>query len=688
MDIHQFANRSLLVLGTGVLAACGGGSSGAPPIGGQPAPPPSEPGVISFSADSFTVDESATSVSIVVQRTGGNDGAVTATMTVADGTAVDGIDYTGLSQSVAFADGDTSDKTVVVNLIDDDIDEPDETIQLSLSGATGGVSLGTPINAVVVIVDDEPDEFTVGLTVSGLNGEGLILRNNGGDDLAVGSDGTHSFTGVLFDGDGYEASVSVQPWRPAQTCAITNANGTIAGANADDVQVTCENADLQTLLVYRAGPVGAEDMTDLVLVREDGESLVELTSTPDKREIGYVVHKDRVVFSRQDPQSGEQNLFSVRRDGTGTILLNKQPSPEFVGITARDIAIYNSEGNVYSVNMTNGLEHTPVLVSAETDRAMDVSIDGTIVVQREAAGHGDLYATDTFGSQLIPLATSLSEERLVTVTRTGRVVYEYYEPGTAPGSSNPRDIHSVSVAGGGMVPISLTPLSDERILDWDGPTGVLIMERRDLRGDKTLFAATADDRAPKQLSQAQEYVSFESFAPGERIIYEVERSSGDLDVMIVNFDGTGHVVLAPSDDSEEFAGFSTDGAAIIHRTTDGQGDLYRVELDNSGEMPLASTIDDEQLIAADPDPARGRLAISREPFGLPAQMISVAPDGADERLLVERHDRLDEVLITRYGSLLYLDEESRLSRVSIDGSAPMLVTPFAEPTAVLVILED
>jgi hypothetical protein len=38
--------------------------------------------------------------------------------------------------------------------------------------------------------------FTVGGTVSGLAGSGLVLRNNGGDDLAIGANGSGTLAGA------------------------------------------------------------------------------------------------------------------------------------------------------------------------------------------------------------------------------------------------------------------------------------------------------------------------------------------------------------------------------------------------------------------------------------------------------------------------------------------------------------
>jgi hypothetical protein len=87
------------------------------------------------------------------------------------------------------------------------------------------------------------DTFTVGGTVGGLEGTGLVLQNNGGDELPIGIDGSFTFGIPLADGSSYAVSVLTPPTDPGQTCSVTNASGTLAGANVTDVNVICVSDD-------------------------------------------------------------------------------------------------------------------------------------------------------------------------------------------------------------------------------------------------------------------------------------------------------------------------------------------------------------------------------------------------------------------------------------------------------------
>jgi len=80
--------------------------------------------------------------------------------------------------------------------------------------------------------------FTVGGGVYGLNSVGLMLQNNGADDLDVVGHG-FEFATPLIDGSAYDVRISRQP--ETQDCSISNGSGTLAGADVTSVKVTCRN---------------------------------------------------------------------------------------------------------------------------------------------------------------------------------------------------------------------------------------------------------------------------------------------------------------------------------------------------------------------------------------------------------------------------------------------------------------
>lgn len=81
--------------------------------------------------------------------------------------------------------------------------------------------------------------YTVGGTLTGLTGSGLVLQI-AGIDLPVSSSGAFTFGKPLLSGTGYVVAVETQPISPAQFCTVANASGFIGAANVTNVLVTCE----------------------------------------------------------------------------------------------------------------------------------------------------------------------------------------------------------------------------------------------------------------------------------------------------------------------------------------------------------------------------------------------------------------------------------------------------------------
>ncbi|HRQ66221.1 MAG TPA: hypothetical protein PKZ76_15400 [Xanthomonadaceae bacterium] len=85
--------------------------------------------------------------------------------------------------------------------------------------------------------DEAARTFTVGGSVSGLSGSGLVLQNNGGDDLAVPAGAAaFVFSTALLADQPFDVNVKTQP--AGQSCAVAQGQGKVE-ADVRDVQVTC-----------------------------------------------------------------------------------------------------------------------------------------------------------------------------------------------------------------------------------------------------------------------------------------------------------------------------------------------------------------------------------------------------------------------------------------------------------------
>ncbi|WP_287627446.1 MULTISPECIES: Calx-beta domain-containing protein [unclassified Microcystis] len=120
-----------------------------------------KPGTLAFSDAQFSVNEDGTPVNVVtINRTGGSDGQVGATIALSDGTAKRPNDYPNNSIPVIFNNGETS-KTITIPIVDDLQFESNKTLNLTLTNATGAATIGTQDKATLTIVDNEVNQVII-----------------------------------------------------------------------------------------------------------------------------------------------------------------------------------------------------------------------------------------------------------------------------------------------------------------------------------------------------------------------------------------------------------------------------------------------------------------------------------------------------------------------------------------------
>src|ERR1700751_3234647 len=78
---------------------------------------------------------------------------------------------------------------------------------LIVGGGGGGGDFGSP---------PSPATFSIGGTVTGLTGSGLVLQTNAGDVAPVSAPGLFTFANQLGSGAAYTVTVKAQPSTPAQ----------------------------------------------------------------------------------------------------------------------------------------------------------------------------------------------------------------------------------------------------------------------------------------------------------------------------------------------------------------------------------------------------------------------------------------------------------------------------------------
>ncbi|MEN8219934.1 MAG: Calx-beta domain-containing protein, partial [Pseudomonadota bacterium] len=107
---------------------------------------------LQFKLTTYSVTESDGFITINVIRTGDNNGTVSANYATIDNTAIFGSDYTQTTGTLSWADGDSTDKTITIPIIDDNKFEDIETFTISLTDPVSGENLD---NATVIVSDSD-----------------------------------------------------------------------------------------------------------------------------------------------------------------------------------------------------------------------------------------------------------------------------------------------------------------------------------------------------------------------------------------------------------------------------------------------------------------------------------------------------------------------------------------------------
>lgn len=112
-------------------------------------------GTLELGSSAYTVDETAGTLTVAVNRTGGSEGAASVKYSTIPGTAKKGKDYQPKTGTLKWTNGDQAPKSFAVPIKDDKELEADETFTIKLTKTTGA-ALGTSSAEVTIRDDDNP----------------------------------------------------------------------------------------------------------------------------------------------------------------------------------------------------------------------------------------------------------------------------------------------------------------------------------------------------------------------------------------------------------------------------------------------------------------------------------------------------------------------------------------------------
>ncbi len=259
-----------------------------------------------LSVGDVTVDESAGTATVSVSISGLSSATVSVSYAATDGSATASSDYTASSGNLTWASGDTADKTFTIPILDDSLDETNETVVVSLSGAsnatllddTGLVTLtdndATPTLTINdVSVDEATGSATLTVSLTGLSGSTVSVAYfttdgsavNGSDYVSTvgtltwssGDTGDKTFTVTVLDDseDEEEESFNVH-LSSASNATLIDATGAVTLTDNDSAGITVEPSGGSTNVTEGSSSVD----TLIVVLATAPSSPVTVTVTP------------------------------------------------------------------------------------------------------------------------------------------------------------------------------------------------------------------------------------------------------------------------------------------------------------------------------------------------------------------------------------------------------------------------
>lgn len=234
----------------------------------------------------------------------------------------------------------------------------------------------TGSNVTNVAITCTTNNYTVGGSVSGLTGSGLVLQTNGANNLPVSAPGSYVFA-TLPSGTAYTVTVLTQPANPVQHCAVANGTGTTAMLDVTNVTITCRTVGRFAFVAdASANEIGAFTINSISgaltpvnsLSTGAGSSPNAVAVTPNGQFV-YTANEagSNISIFSVNPATGALIVGGVQSTGAGSFpqAITIDPSGQFALVA--DGANGDATVLVFSINPATGaltLVGAPVLAAS------------------------------------------------------------------------------------------------------------------------------------------------------------------------------------------------------------------------------------------------------------------------------------------------------------------------------------
>jgi len=445
-----------------------------------------------------------------------------------------------------------------------------------------------------------PPGFTVGGSVSGLTGTGLVLQNSGGNNLAVTGNGPFTFSQSVQTSSSYAVTVFTQPSNPAQTCTVSSGNGTVSGANVTNVAVTCTGQLAKFLYVPNVG----SNTVSAFSVNKDTGALTAVAGSPFATDAQPLFASwDRgtrlYVSNRAAPSISEYTINTTSgalTQVTGSPFHLSVASPPPANQLFMGEVLTNATGTFgyvglpglgklygFTVNATTGelneIAGFPVTAGAFTGNAVFNSAGTTLYLPHDVqngatTGNVAMFQVNAGSGVLTPqgtVATGGSGVNFAMLDNSGKFLLV---PNVSSGTLA---VFSIDATNGQLTAVAGSPFNTGAT----GLTGGLAIHR-----SKNFVYATNNNNPPAGAGQPSTIAGY-TIDANTGVLVQIPGSpfpTGGVNSNLAAIDPTGKFLYVANTDSDNITGFTIDQTSGALTAIPGTPFA-------AGDFPVAVTID-------------------------------------------------------------------------------------------------
>jgi N-acetylneuraminic acid mutarotase len=275
----------------------------------------------------------------------------------------------------------------------------------AVTRGSGTVAGGAVSNVSIACSDDT---YNIGVAVSGVIRSGLVLEDNGADNLTVSTNGSFNFATPVPGGSPYAITLLAQP--AGESCTVSNGSGTVGAANITGIPVQC------TPLQYSiSGALTGLMPSSSLMVEDNGGNVTTLSANGSFSFSGQIASGSTYAVTVSTQPPGQSCAVT---NGSGTVVSSNVTTVAIacsdntynIGVAVSGLAggtslvLQDNSGDNLTVSTNGSLNFATPIPSGST-YAVTVLTQPTGQTCTVTGGSGTVTSSDVSGIPVSCVAT-------------------------------------------------------------------------------------------------------------------------------------------------------------------------------------------------------------------------------------------------------------------------------------------